>query len=297
MDSLSFRLSNLLLGNAPGTPALEIQLLGPTLEVLSSLDMAIVGGEPHPMVDAEPAPVGRSFRIRKGTKLNFGALRKGARSYLAVSGGFDRPKVLGSAATFVRGGIGGAALATGDILSLAAPYACDKHRALPLGVIPELESPAVIQVTAGPHFDWLDEEGRKSLIEGPWKVTAQSDRTGIRLAGPEITFSRRAKEKAPEHGSDPTNIINTGYPIGGVNLCGRTPIVLPFDGPSQGGFITPLVVTSGAMWKLGQLRPHEKLTFQRVSQDEAVAHRRALEDMLSSPKLLTASLLVAGAPT
>src|SRR5262245_20642555 len=113
MDSLSFRLANRLLGNRPGAPALEIQLLGPTLETLCDVDMAIVGGEANPSIDGELAPLGRSFGIRKGSKLSFGGLRKGARSYLAVAGGFHRPKVLGSSSTFVRGGIGGGALVEG----------------------------------------------------------------------------------------------------------------------------------------------------------------------------------------
>jgi urea carboxylase len=114
-------------------------------------------------------------------------------------------------------------------------------------------------------------------------VSSQSDRTGIRLSGPKVGFSSRARDKAPENGSDPTNVINTGYAIGGVNLCGDTPIILPVDGPSQGGFITPVVVVSAALWKVGQLRPNRKLVFRRVGIDAAIAMRTALDRLVADP--------------
>ena len=80
-------------------------------------------------------------------------------------------------------------------------------------------------------------------------------------------------------------MINTGYPIGGINLCGDTPIILPFDGPSQGGFITPYVVASAAMWKVGQARPCQILRFTRVPVDAAIELRRALEVCASALSL------------
>ena len=140
-------------------------------------------------------------------------------------------------------------------------------------------------ITEGPHVDWLDEPGRAAFLDAAWKVSGQSDHTGIRLIGPNLSFSRRAIDKAPEHGVDPSNVINTGYPIGGINLCGDTPIILPFDGPSQGGFITPYVVASAAMWKVGQARPGQTLRFTLVSVDAAIELRRALEAQASAASL------------
>jgi urea carboxylase len=117
-------------------------------------------------------------------------------------------------------------------------------------------------------------------------VQPRSDRTGYRLTGPGLTFSRRALDKPPDNGSEPTNVINTGYPIGGVNLCGQTPIVLPVDGPSQGGFITPYTVVSAALWKIGQAQPGHVIRFELVSQEQAVALRRALDERASSASIL-----------
>jgi urea carboxylase len=128
-----------------------------------------------------------------------------------------------------------------------------------------------------------------TMLDNAWKVTGRSDRTGIRLAGPKLSFSRRALQKAPEHGPDPTNVINTGYPIGGINLCGDTPIILPVDGPSMGGFITPLVVPSGALWKVGQARPGQTLRLRAIDVAEAIELRRSLDLWASDDSLEPAS--------
>lgn len=285
MDELAFRLANRLLGNPEGTPGLEFQFLGPKLRADCDIDVAVVGGGAT-TVDGVALPSGSAVTVRAGEVIDCGGVRDGARGYLAVAGGFGKAPVLGSAATFPRGGVGGKAIAVGDALALAAPSSGRAPRRLANGAIPALAAPTVIEVTAGPHFDWFDDAGAEALAGAVWTVSSQSDRTGIRLSGPPVSFADRAREKAPENGPDPTNVINTGYAIGGVNLCGDTPIILPVDGPSQGGFITPLVVASAAMWKVGQLRPNRPLVFRRISLADAIALRRALERRIADPALV-----------
>lgn len=284
MDSLAFRLANLLVGNVAGAPALEIQLLGPTLRFTADATVAVTGGECAPRIDDDALPMWVSARVRAGQTIRLGQVRPGARAYLAIAGGIAKERVLGSAATFPRGGIGGGALAAGDVLDLGPPAAGTLRR-VRAGLLPDYPPESTIEVTRGPHFDWLGTAGHEAFLEEPWKVSAQSDRTGIRLIGPQVAFSRRALDKAPENGPAPTNVINTGYPIGGVNLCGDTPIILPIDGPSQGGFITPFVVASAALWKVGQLRPHQTLRFRLVSIETAIRLRRELDLWASAESL------------
>lgn len=282
MDELSFRLANRLVGNPEGTPALEFQFVGPKLRAACDVDVAVVAGGAT-SVDGAPFASGTTRTVRVGQVIDCGGVREGARGYLAVAGGFRKAPVLGSVATFPRGGVGGRAIAAGEALELAAPVSGDPPRRLAAGVVPPLGDPAVIEVTAGPHLDWLDDAGAETLAGANWTVSSQSDRTGIRLQGPKVGFSTRARDKAPENGPDPTNVINTGYAVGGVNLCGDTPIILPVDGPSQGGFITPLVVASAAMWKVGQLRPGRSLVFRRIAIADAIALRRALDRRIADP--------------
>lgn len=288
MDDLAFRLANHLVGNDPGAAGVEFQLVGPKLRADCNVDLAVVSGS-EPTIDGVRVETGQTLTLRRGQVLECGPVRVGMRGYLAVAGGFDKAPVLGSASTFPRGGIGGKALAAGDLLALAGPRAGQPRLQMAPGAIPSIEDTAIIEVTAGPHFDWLDAAGRAALVGGEWTVSSRSDRTGIRLSGPEVGFASRATDKAAENGPDPTNVINTGYAIGGVNLCGDTPIILPLDGPSQGGFITPIVVVSAALWRVGQLRPNKTLVFRRVSVDEAIEMRTALEARASAASLIPLS--------
>jgi biotin-dependent carboxylase-like uncharacterized protein len=281
MDELSFRQANLLVGNSNDAPALEIQFLGPALRALQTFDVAITGGTTQLTVDDRPVAMNESLTVRRGEVLTLGSVTQGARCYLAIAGGFAKEKVLGSVATFPRGGIGGGALTSGDTLDALAASHGGPRRRLRSDLWIKPPEPMTIEVTAGPHLDWLGADGANAIAGATWKVSPQSDRTGIRLVGPKIQFSQRAYSKAPENGPEPTNVINTGYPIGGVNVCGDTPIILPVDGPSQGGFITPFVVASGALWKVGQLRPHQRLIFHRISLNDAIELRSQLEELAS----------------
>ena len=92
---------------------------------------------------------------------------------------------------------------------------------------------------------------RRRFLESDWKLSPKSNRVGFRLEGPEWTFTEKATDKAPENGADPSNVIDHGYPIGAINLCGQTPIILMVDTLTLGGFINPYTVPTCAWWKLG----------------------------------------------
>ena len=133
---------------------------------------------------------------------------------------------------------------------------------------------------------WLDENGYKTFLQAEWKLQARSDRTGFRLDGPPLTFTEKATNKSPEHGYEPSNIIDQGYPIGGINLAGQTPIILVNDGPSMGGFIVPFTVPSASFWKLGQARPSEKFKFIEISVEESQEMRSAQTELCTKWSIL-----------
>ena len=108
-------------------------------------------------------------------------------------------------------------------------------------------------------------------------MSARSNRVGFRLEGPDWTFTAKALDKPPENGSDPSNTIDHGYPIGAINLCGQTPIILLNDTLTLGGFINPYTVISAAFWKLGQSRPNDRYRFRAVTIEEAQTLRRAID--------------------
>ena len=138
---------------------------------------------------------------------------------------------------------------------------------------------------AGPNDDWLTQDAVDMFYSSDWKVQSRSNRTGMRLTGPAFTFAPRATRKNPEHGQDPSNILDHGYPLGAVNLAGQTPIILINDAPSTGGFINPFTVASAAFWKLGQAQPNETLRFVRVTVTEAQDLRRKIDNRLNTSAL------------
>ena len=142
-----------------------------------------------------------------------------------------------------------------------------------------------IEVVAGPNDDWIDEAGQRMFLESDWTLQARSNRTGYRLSGPEWTFAARATDKGPEHGEHPSNILDHGYPVGAVNLCGQTPIILVNDGPSAGGFINPYTVPSAAFWKLAQSKPNDTYRFHLVSVADAQAARRTIDALSAESSL------------
>jgi allophanate hydrolase subunit 2 len=120
---------------------------------------------------------------------------------------------------------------------------------------------------------------RNSKKSSSAKAPGPSRRVGFRIQGPQIAFAPKAYHKDPENGDHPSNIIDIGYPIGGINWAGETPIILMHDCITLGGFIVPFTVPSSEFWRLAQARPGEVLRFSPVGVDEAQQARRVIEQM------------------
>ncbi|MES1179703.1 MAG: urea carboxylase, partial [Hyphomicrobium sp.] len=125
MDHLSFRLANRLVGNPEGAPGLELTLSGPTLRFNCDAVVCLAGAGMSAAIGERPVPFWQPVAITAGEVLKLGSVTgAGARTYLAVRGGFDVPEYLGSRATFTLGkfgGHGGRALLPGDVLHVADP--------------------------------------------------------------------------------------------------------------------------------------------------------------------------------
>jgi 5-oxoprolinase (ATP-hydrolysing) subunit C len=288
-DAWSFRLANLLVGNHRDQAALECQFLGPTLRFLRDGAIALAGADMAAKLDDGPLPLWQTIPVRSGQVLSTGAAKLGARMYIAFAGGIDTPPVLGSRATFHMAGVGGIegyALKAGQRVP-AAPAAAPGVWQVDAAFRPPLTADKLVEVEVmlGPNDDWLGAESVAAFLAAGWSVLAQSNRTGMRLKGPPIAFADRAYDKRPEHGQDPSNILDHGYPVGGINIAGQTPIILLQDAPSTGGFINPFTVPSGALWKLGHARPGQTIRFTAISLAEAQALRRRVDQICTQAAL------------
>ncbi len=285
MDALALRLANRLLGNPEGVAALECTVNGPALRFNRDTTIAICGAAMEPTLDDLPVAQWCTHRVAAGSVLRLGAVRgQGLRCYVAVGGGFDVPDYLGSKSTFTLGlfgGHGGRTLRTGDVLHLGTDSHAPAARALSAALVPQYQSHWTIGVLYGPHGapDFFTAADIETLFSTSWEVHYNSSRTGVRLIGPAPTWARRDGGEAGLH---PSNIHDNAYAIGAIDFTGDMPVILGPDGPSLGGFVCPAVIVDCELWKLGQLRPGDRISFARVDQTWATTMAQAAATALDS---------------
>jgi urea carboxylase len=265
MDDRSFRLGNLALGNPPGLPGLECLLDGPTLQ-FSEATAVCVTGAPAPLsVDEQPVELWEPFTVPAGGTLALGRLTgPGLRTYILFAGGLVADLYLGSRATFTLGRFGGhqgRPLKRRDTLLTEPPTAGPVMGPVPLGDRPALSGDWAVDVLEGPHAapEFFTRADITTFYATDWEVHFNSARTGVRLIGPRPEWARADGGDAGLH---PSNIHDTPYAVGAVDFTGDTPILLGPDGPSLGGFVCPATVPTDERWKLGQLRPGDRVRFQ-----------------------------------
>lgn len=275
MDDLSFRLGNVALGNAEGAAGFEAVMAGPALRFDEPTHVCVTGAPTTVSVDGARVPQWRPVLVPAGGVLDVGAVSgPGLRVYVLIAGGLDIPEFLGSASTFTLGrfgGLDGRTLREGDVLALGdAPVSAPA--AVPADAVPALLQRWEIAVTEGPHGapEFFTRADIDTLYRTDYEVHFNSDRTGVRLIGPQPDWAR---PDGGEAGLHPSNIHDNAYSIGALDFTGDTPILLGPDGPSLGGFVCPVTVVAADRWKLGQLAPGNTVRFVPVRAGRAASRR------------------------
>jgi len=278
MDQYALRAANLLVGNDEGAAVLEAVFLGPELKFGRDAIVAVTGADLPAKLDGSAQPGWTAFAVKAGQVLSFDFLKRGARAYIAVSGGIDVPIALGSRSTYLLGALGGLegrALRAGDRLALGAPAgAAVAGRSVPeaLRTLPAKE--VTLRVLVGLYWHRITEAAGKAFFGDVWKVAPEADRIAYRFRGGKpLEFVPRTPPFGA--GSDPSNIVDSCYPYGSVQVPGGTePIVLHRDAVSGGGYCMVGTVISADMDLIGQMQPHTKTQFATVTMEQALAARR-----------------------
>jgi urea carboxylase len=274
MDPLSLRLVNRLLGNDEGAATIETTLSGPTLRFNADTVVCLGGAELTATLDGKTVSYWQPFAVKAGQVLKVGGVKgPGVRAYIGVRGGIDVPSYLGSRATFTLGkfgGHGGRVLMTGDVLHINGNANQDGMHALAADLKPHLTHEWEIGVLYGPHGapDFFAPEYIDTFFSADWEVHYNSNPTGIRLIGPKPVWARTDGGEAGLH---PSNIHDNAYAIGTIDFTGDMPVILGPDGPSLGGFVCPATIVQAELWKMGQLRPGDKVRFVRLTPAAAAA--------------------------
>jgi urea carboxylase len=284
MDDLAFRLSNRVLGNEALAAGLELTVSGPILRFNTTTQIALTGARMKAELDGRAVAWYTPVDVRPGSTLKLRSIEGGGqRTYLAIRGGFDVPHYMGSRATFTLGQFGGhagRALRAGDTLRIAPGLQALESGAAPAALIPSYSSQWEIAVMYGPHAapDFFTESDIDAFFGANWEVHYNSSRTGVRLIGPKPAWARRDGGEAGLH---PSNIHDNAYAIGAIDFTGDMPVILGPDGPSLGGFVCPATIVRAELWKVGQLRPGDRVRFRCVSVGEATALERGIDESIA----------------
>jgi len=279
MDHFAVRAANLIVNNPLNEAVLEIA--GGFLKVEFGVDavIAITGADFGPQLNGNPVPLWQAVRLRKGDVLvsgNMSGNTLGFRQYLAIAGGIDVPLYLNSKATTTYGGFGGyegRALKKGDEIKLLKPktdLGNLEGRKLRTDLIPIYGNTWEMRATPGPNGapDYFSEKGMELLFTAKFRSQVFADRSGIRLTGPELGWAEERKAK----GRHPSTLMSEhGYSIpGALNISGDTPILLPREGPTMGGYVCALTVIYVEQWMMGQIVPgKDTVKFIYCTPDEA----------------------------
>ncbi len=270
-DALSLRIANRLVGNEEYAPALEMTLLGGTLEFEKSAIVAICGATCGCRLGQISVPANEAFEIPASGILHCGSTTDGARCYLAVQGGFDVPIVMGSASTDIRGhfgGVEGRRLQSGDVLRVGSIIRPPSRRRP--GTLESMPQPGAIRVTKGAQHDWFSAETYARFLASPYAVSEQSDRAGLRLKGATVTPNGQSQ------------LLTDGIPLGAIQVPqDGQPIILFVDQQTTGGYPKIASVIAADMHRIGQLRPRDEVRFAEVTIAEAIDALRAQERWLS----------------
>lgn len=279
MDKVALRIGNLLACNAETAAALEITMSGPRIRFTGDHLIAITGADLSATINGVPVKTWRPVFAARGSILEFGAPVTGCRSYLAVAGGLDVPKVLGSCATYLRAGIGGfqgRALQAGDNIPVNEADDCfasyqqalkDKnghgdHTQASWTIDPKLYPTyrdfPTIRALRGPEYSLFTRESKGQCWEKEFKVSLQSDRMGYRLQGNILSLEQEV------------NLLSSAVTFGTVQVPPEGhPIVLMADHQTTGGYPRIAQVITADLPKLAQVMPGKRIRFTEVTMEEA----------------------------
>jgi antagonist of KipI len=279
VDTFSLRIANLLVGNRENQACLEAMLLGPRIRALTDIVVAVTGGNLLPHRNKQPLEMWRAHALKKDDILTFKAPISGLRTYIAVAGGIGVPSIMGSRSSNLPSGFGGfhgRPLKKDDILiSEASPGSLrTAGRTFNSNWIPQYPKKWSIRVIWGPQDDHFSENSRNNFLIASYKMSPESDRTGIRLQGPLIQRKSDIEE----------SIISEGVIAGSIQIPGDGKPIIILGETVTGGYRKIATVISADLPLLGQFKPGDEIQFTAVPLDEAHQILRESEGLIAKFK-------------
>ncbi len=258
-DPAALAAANRLVGNDESAAGLEIMLSGPSLRFPAGGVVSLTGARFAASRDSgAPVPWNETMVLAAGETLTLAEAESGCRCWLAVRGGVSVSCVMDSRSTFLPGAFGGylgRPLHSGDALPIGA--VAGKVRLLRASAPSRGAGDTPLRVVAGPQAGQFGDAGLAAFFGGRFRVTAASDRRGLRLSGPAVTHAA-------------VELLSQGVLPGAVQVPpDGQPIILGWDGPVTGGYPVIAAVISADLPRMAQLRPGDRVGFSTIEVDVA----------------------------
>lgn len=274
MDTLAARIANIVLGNLPQDPVLEIAYANASFRTQSAILLAYTGEGGILLAEKRTLPKEKPILIPSGTLLSLTADSHGVYTYLAVAGGWDIENVLGSKSTYVTanfGGLKGRALKAGDELSGATDYTETTKRIISklegkqvnfpkwsLNRMSFIHSSKVVRVVPANEFTWFEAGSLLDFLSTPFQLSINSNRMGYQLKGAKLNRSVK------------TELVSTAVSPGTIQVTNDGDLVLLMaDSQTVGGYPRIAQVAAVDLPLCAQLSPGSSISFTEISRSDA----------------------------
>jgi len=274
MDSLSARLANIAIGNLEDLATIEFTYAAASFITATDLLIAY-SGEGALLITGElELPAYRPLFLPKGTLIKLQNNNHGARTYVAIAGGWDVPTVLASKSTYLTAGFGGyqgRTLIAGDklknnknwsesTLKLFSQLKGTKPKFTKWGILAKSFFPddKSIRVVPGREFSWFTSDSILYFASSSYKVALNSNRMALNLEGAAIERSKKEE------------LLSTAVTPGTIQVTGNGNLVLLMaDCQTTGGYPRIAQVAAIDLPRCAQLKPSDDITFRYISQENA----------------------------
>lgn len=252
-DRGAHRLANRLVGNPENAAALELLGGSVVLQALRDCDVAVTGAEGPVFVGGAAQARNAPLRLRDGEVIEISAPHRGLRAYVALRGGVDGLRALGSQSTDSLSGLGPPPLAEGDIVAVGTPAPMPGVDLAPRPTVPAAVD---VRVLRGPRWAWFEPSAHHALMSTPYVISPRSDRIGMRLEGTPLARDavHRDRELPPE------GMVRGALQVPPDGL----PVLLGPDHPVTGGYPVIAVIVDADLDAVAQAPPGTPVRFRPV---------------------------------
>ena len=261
-DKFSLKLANFILGKSFNSPVLECTLTGPTLKFSSPYSVTVTGADMNPKVNNKEVEMNQVIEVKSNDVLSMDNCSKGCRSYIAFSEDILSDDFLGSASTYLPaklGGIEGLPLKEGSVINTKpCKSKTNSLREIDFKLGKLFENEWTIRVIKGPEYDVIKKSSREIIFSSILTVSNDSNRIGNRLIGIKV------------------DVLNNNQMVScpmapGTIQCPENglPIILGCDSQTLGGYPRILQIAASDLHLIGQLRPNDSVSFEKISIDQA----------------------------